>query len=91
MQNTPRILRHRRIQDLLSKLKSTRCPNGFRTKCPRWKVALIGLLLTFSLTISGCASESNLRVEPRKVTVDASLMVTPNLTNEMLNVLSPSD
>ncbi|HEI0101331.1 TPA: hypothetical protein SIE44_004368 [Escherichia coli] len=30
-------------------------------------------------------------MEPRKVTVDASLMVTPNLTNEMLNVLSPSD
>ncbi|ECQ4522513.1 hypothetical protein F0D05_14720 [Salmonella enterica] len=89
--STSRNLRHERINGLLSKVKSTKCQQSGKTRCPRWKALLIGLLLTLTAITSGCASESNQPVEQSKLTVDASLMATPNLTKEMLSVLSPSD
>ncbi|QEG09821.1 o-spanin [Escherichia phage Penshu1] len=73
---------------MLSKLKSTKCPSGFRTKCPRWKAALIGLLLTLTAITSGCASKSTPQVSPSKLSVDASLMVESNYTQKLLKVLS---
>ncbi|CBV65245.1 conserved hypothetical phage protein [Salmonella phage Vi06] len=81
--STLRELRPRRAL----KEQSMRYRLGTKKTLLRSKGALIGLFLICVATISGCASESKL-LEPPMVSVDASLMVEPNLTSEMLSVFS---
>ncbi|AWL54350.1 o-spanin [Escherichia phage Ebrios] len=75
-------------QELPLKQKSIRLAKDTSKSCPLWRATLIGLLLACVATISGCVSASSNLVKPQMVTVDASLMVEPNLTNEMLSVFS---
>lgn len=53
--------------------------------------SLLGLWLIFAVAVSGC--QSNLPTvpeRPSKVTIEASLMVEPNYTQRLLNLLSES-
>lgn len=54
----------------------------------RWKAALIGSLMICVTMVSGCVSNYQPPHENSKLTVDASLMVEPNLTKSLVSVLS---
>ncbi|UKH49724.1 Rz1-like protein [Rahnella phage Sarma103] len=86
--STSRMLRHARVNALLSKVQSTKSRKTTKTSWLNLKGALIGLLLICTAMVSGCGLNSKPLVEPQKVSIDASLMVKPNLTMETLNVLS---
>ncbi|QPF15824.1 Rz1 lysis protein [Pectobacterium phage Q19] len=59
-----------------------------KTTWRRFKAALTGLFLICVSLTSGCKSVSSLPPEPSGLTVDASLMVQSNYTNQLLEVLS---
>ena len=60
-----------------------------RPRPTRFKAMLIGLLLTFVVAISGCASSSPTPRSPQsQVRVDPSLMVEPSYTQTLLDFLS---
>ncbi|EDW9662066.1 hypothetical protein AA219_004454 [Salmonella enterica subsp. enterica serovar Newport] len=82
--NTSRRLRHERINKLLS----TKPHKTTKTSWLNWRGALTGLLLICVSLTAACTSNSRTPVAPQDLTVDASLMVKPNLTNQLLETLS---
>ncbi|APU03066.2 Rz1 lysis protein [Pectobacterium phage PP47] len=61
---------------------------GIKKTSQRVRLMLTGLLVGCVLITSGCQSKSSLPPEPNQVTVDASLMVEPSYTNQLLQILS---
>ncbi|QXV76799.1 o-spanin [Escherichia phage CarlSpitteler] len=82
--STLRKLRRLRINRLLSMKSHDNTKKTLR----RWKAALIGSLMICVTMVSGCVSNYQPPHENSKLTVDASLMVEPNLTKSLVSVLS---
>ncbi|UNA05085.1 outer membrane lipoprotein Rz1 [Pantoea phage vB_PdeP_F1M1C] len=68
--------------------RSVGYPVSTKKRLQPLKAALIGCLMTCVVIISGCQSASRPLPDYQKITVDASLMVEPNYTSQMLSVLS---
>ncbi|SOO46831.1 Phage endopeptidase Rz1 [Yersinia phage fPS-59] len=86
--NTSRLQRRMKINALLCKVKSRRLAQSTKATSKPLKGALIGLLMICVTMVSACGLNSKPPKVSPTVTVDASLMVEPNLTKSLVSVLS---